>query len=159
MKTGSWFRNVSAGTSAAMLAALTWGLPPVAAQGVGFLTEQQQLASYCTGALESRIRELGEFIKSECDRSHRKECAAALGDLDRAQAMDRRLWAYVTTKIFASEDQGPLERALAQRAMDKGGNDWFACNHRDPRTSPDDLAACREAKSCLIDSRFSFLPP
>jgi hypothetical protein len=130
-----------------------------AAQGVGFLTEQQRLASYCAGVTESRMRELSDFLKRDCAGSKRKECVSAIQDLARAQTLDRRLWAYLTTDIFASKEQGPLERALAQRSMDKGASDWGACNRRAPGDDGDGLAACRESRGCEVETRFSFLPP
>ncbi len=36
------------------------------AQGVGFLTEQERLASYCAGVSEARMRDMGEFLKNQC---------------------------------------------------------------------------------------------
>jgi hypothetical protein len=158
MKKGLWLLAVAT-ASVAALVALSGGAPRVSAQGVGFLTEQQQLASYCAGVSESRKRELNDFIKNECAGSRRKECTAAADALGRAQILDRRLWAYRTTESFTSKDQGPRERALAQRAIDRGGNDWVACSRRPSGTSPDDLLICRESQGCLIDARFSFLPP
>ncbi len=56
-----------------------------AAQGVGFLTEQERLASYCAGVSEARMRELDEFLKSKCIGSDRKECRDGLDELVRAQ--------------------------------------------------------------------------
>jgi hypothetical protein len=145
----------------AIAACLAWAsdVTPVAAQGVGFLTEQQRLASYCAGVTESRMRELSDFLKNDCAGSKRGECTAATEDLARAQTLDRRLWAYLTANIFASKEQGPLERALAQRSMDKGATDWGTCKRRPGRTDGDELAACRESRGCQIETRFSFLPP
>ena len=51
------------------------------AQGVGFLTEQERLASYCAGVSEARIRELDWFLKSKCAGSDRKECRDGLDEL------------------------------------------------------------------------------
>jgi hypothetical protein len=158
MKKGS--RPLAVAVAAVIaLAALAGGAPQVSAQGVGFLTEQQRLASYCAGVSETRIRELSEFIKNECAGSSRKECTAAAARLDKARIMDRRLWAYLMTEIFTSKDQGPRERALAQRTMSKGSDDWVACSRRPPGKSADDLSICRDSRGCLIDARFSFLPP
>ena len=80
------------------------------AQGVGFLTEQERLASYCAGVSEARMRELGEFLKNKCAGSDRKECRDSLDELARAQQMDRRLWGYLTSQIFTSKEQGPKEK-------------------------------------------------
>lgn len=129
------------------------------AQGVGFLTEQQRLASYCTGVSEARMRELNDFIKIDCAGSKRKECERAADELGRAQIMDRRLWSYLMSQIFASKEQGPRERALAYSAMTKGGDDWAACKRRPSRSDPDNFPACRDSRGCLIIERFSFLPP
>ena len=142
----------------AMVLAL-WAGSDSLAQGVGFLTEQQRLASYCTGVSEARVRELNDFLKVDCAGSKRKECAAAADELARAQVMDRRLWAYLMKEIFTSKDQGPRERALSYGQMTKGGDDWVACKRRPPRTDPDSLPVCRESRGCLIGERFSFLPP
>ncbi len=141
------------------LAVVAGGTSKLYAQALGFLTEQQRLASYCTGVSEVRLRELGDFIKNDCAGSTRKECVNAADELGRAQIMDRRLWTYLTTQIFASKEQGPRERALAYGAMTKGSDDWTACQRRLPRTNADDLPACRESRGCLIGTRFSFLPP
>lgn len=129
------------------------------AQGVGFLTEQQRLASYCTGVFEARMRDLNDFIKVDCAGPRRKECDRAADELGRAQIMDRRLWAYLTRDIFASKDQGPRERALAYAAMTKGGDDWAACKRHSPQADADRYPACREPQGCLDPARFQFLPP
>ena len=129
------------------------------AQGVGFLTEQERLASYCAGVSESRMREIDEFLRSKCAGSDRKECRDGLDDLVRAQRMDRRLWSYLTTQIFTSKEQGPKEKALSQKEMARGSDDWLACKRRPVGKSADDLMICRESQGCLIDARFSFLPP
>jgi hypothetical protein len=129
-----------------------------AAQGVGFLTEQERLASYCAGVSEVRQREIGEFIKTQCAGSRRKECQEASDELLRIQAMDRRLWAYLTKQIFTSPEQGPREKELSQKAMAKGGDDWLACKRRDSGKPAEELLVCRESQGCLIGARFSFLP-
>ncbi|SJZ87381.1 hypothetical protein SAMN02745126_02655 [Enhydrobacter aerosaccus] len=136
-----------------------WDRGASLAQGVGFLTEQQRLASYCTGVSEARLRDLNDFLKIDCAGSKRKECVTAADELGRAQIMDRRLWAYLTKEIFTSKDQGPRERALAYSQMTRGSDNWLACKRRPPRTDPDNLPACRESRGCLIEERFSFLPP
>lgn len=152
MKYGSWLL-------ACTIAVAVSGAQTASAQGVGFLTEQQRLASYCAGVSESRMRELGDFIKNQCTASRRKECADASAELDHAKAMDSRLWSYLMAQIFATKEQGPRERALAQRAMSKGSDDWESCRRRPPGQSADDLQVCRDSRGCLIDARFSFLPP
>jgi hypothetical protein len=128
-------------------------------QGVGFLTEQERLASYCAGVSETRMRELEEFLKDKCTGSSRKECRETLDELVRAQRMDRRLWAYLTGQIFTSREQGPREKALSQKEMARGGDDWLACKRRGREQRAEDLLICRESQGCLIDARFSFLPP
>jgi hypothetical protein len=129
------------------------------AQGVGFLTEQERLASYCAGVSESRMREIDEFLKSQCAGSDRKECRDGLDELVRTQRMDRRLWSYLTAQIFTSKDQGPKEKALSQKEMARGSDDWLACERRGANKRADDLLICRESQGCLIDARFGFLPP
>lgn len=134
-------------------------VPQATAQGVGFLTEQQRLASYCAGVSESRMRELDEFLKGKCAGSNRKECRESTDELVRAQRMDRRLWTFLTAQIFTSREQGPKEKALSQKEVARGSDDWLACQRRGPGQSADDLLICRESRGCLIDARFSFLPP
>jgi hypothetical protein len=129
------------------------------AQGVGFLTEQERLASYCAGVSEARMRELGDFLKTKCAGSDRKECRDSLDDLERAQKMDRRLWAYLTAQIFTSKEHGPKEKLLSQTEMARGSDDWLGCKRRSPDKRAEDLLICRESQGCLIDTRFSFLPP
>ena len=129
------------------------------AQGVGFLTEQERLVSYCAGVSESRMRELAEFLRSECAGSNRKECRESLDELVRTQRMDRRLWAYLTAQIFTSKEQGQREKTLAQKEVARGSDDWLACKRRRPDQNTDDLLICRESQGCLIEARFSFLPP
>jgi hypothetical protein len=129
------------------------------AQGVGFLTEQERLASYCAGVSEARTRELDGFLKSKCIGSDRKECRDSLDELERAQKMDRRLWGYLTSQIFTSKEHGPKEKVLSQTEMARGGDDWLGCKRRSPDKPAEDLLICRESQGCLIDARFSFLPP
>jgi len=54
-------------------AALAMVASQAGAQGVGFLTEQERLASYCAGVSEARMRELDAFLKNKCAGSDRKE--------------------------------------------------------------------------------------
>src|SRR5689334_12416897 len=110
-----------------------------AAQGVGFLTEQERLASYCAGVSESRMRDLDEFLKSQCAGSDRTECRDSLDELVRAQRMDRRLWGYLTVQIFTSKEQGPKEKSLSQKEVARGSDDWLACKRRRPDQKVDDL--------------------
>jgi hypothetical protein len=152
-------RRHAAAVAAAACLAWAAGATAVDAQGVGFLTEQQRLASYCTGVTEARMRELTDFLKNECANSKRKQCTTAEEELVRAQSLDRRLWAYLTANIFASKEQGPLERALAQRSMDKGANDRDACRRSPNGAESDQLAVCRESRGCQAAARFTFLPP
>jgi hypothetical protein len=112
------------------------------AQGVGFLTEQERLASYCAGVSEARRREFNEFLKTKCAGSDRKECRDSLDELVRAQRMDRRLWTYLTNQIFTSKEQGPKEKALSQKEMARGSDDWLACKRRRPISAP---TTCRSA--------------
>jgi len=44
------------------------------AQGVGFLTEQERLASYCAGVSEARVRDMELFLKEQCAASSRRDC-------------------------------------------------------------------------------------
>jgi hypothetical protein len=129
----------------------------VAAQS--FLTEQERLVSYCAGVSESRVRAFNEFLKAQCSESGRRECKDAAADLQKAETFDRRLWAYLTEKIFTSNERGEAAKSLAPKMTAQGSDDWFACQHRQPNQRPDDLLACRETQGCLIDARFSFLPP
>ena len=102
------------------------------AQGVGFLTEQERLASYCAGVSEARMRELDVFLKSKCTGSDRKECRDSLDELERAQKMDRRLWGYLTGQIFTSKEHGAKEKLLSQTEMARGSDDWLGCKRRSP---------------------------
>jgi hypothetical protein len=127
------------------------------AQGVGFLTEQERLASYCAGVSEARIREMSEFLKAQCTGSSRKECREVSDELEKAKVRDRRLWDYLTRQIFTSKEQGRREKALAQTAIAKGNADWLACKRRDFGTPPEALLVCRDSDGCQIDARFGFL--
>jgi len=132
---------------------------PAIGQGVGFLTEQERLASYCAGVSEARIRELEGFLKEKCVGSKRQECLDTQDELGRTQLKDRRLWAYLTKQIFTSKEQGPKEKVLSQKEMGRGSDDWLACKRRGREQRAEDLLICRESQGCLIDARFSFLPP
>jgi len=149
MKYGSWLWTVPAVIGIASAAV---------AQPLSFLTEQQKLASYCAGVSETRLRELGEFIKNDCANPKRRECVKANDDLVKAQIMERRLWAYLDP-LLQSKDFGARQKMLSQQSMAKGGDDWTACKRRPPGQQADDLPACRESMGCLIDARFMFLPP
>jgi hypothetical protein len=132
--------------------------PAVAgAQGVGFLTEQERLASYCAGISEARMRSMTLFLKEQCAGSTRRECKDTAEALDQSKVRDRRLWDYLTRQIFTSRDQGRKERTLAQKQIAKGNDDFFTCQRRDPTKRPEDLLACRESMGCQIDARFGFL--
>jgi hypothetical protein len=149
MKYGSWF---------GMIAVVLGVASDVTAQPLSFLTEQQKLTSYCAGVSESRLRELGDFIKTDCASSKRRECVKAGDDLVKAQTMDSRLWAYLND-LYTSKDVGSRQKILSQQSMAKGSEDWIACKRRPAGQAADDLPACRESLGCLIDVRFSFLPP
>ena len=144
-----------------LLAVIGFGLaawaPGACAQGVGFLTEQERLASYCAGVSEARMLEMNDFLKGQCTGSTRKECRETAEELEKAKIRDRRLWDYLTRQIFTSRDQGSRERTLAQRAIGKGNSDWMACKRRDPTKRAEDLLVCRDSQGCLIDARFGFL--
>jgi hypothetical protein len=132
--------------------------PAAHAQGVGFLTEQERLASYCAGVSEARMLDMNDFLKNQCaSNSTRKECRDTAEDLEKAKIRDRRLWDYLTRQIFTSRDQGARERGLAQRTIGKGNSDWLSCKLRDPTKRADDLLVCRDTQGCLIDARFGFL--
>jgi hypothetical protein len=149
MKYGSWLW---------MVAIALGVVSDVAAQPLSFLTEQQKLASYCAGVSESRLRELGDLVKNDCANSKRRDCVKAGDDLGKAQIMDRRLWSYLND-LYTSKDFGSRQKMLSQQAMGKGSEDWTACKRRPPGQQADDLPVCRESLGCLIDVRFSFLPP
>lgn len=145
-----------------LVAAIGLGLaawaPASRAQGVGFLTEQQRLASYCAGVSESRMLEMNDFLKAQCSGSStRKECRDTTEALAQAKIRDRRLWDYLTRQIFTSREQGSRERTLAQKAIAKGNSDWLACKLRDRTKRPEDLLVCRDTQGCQIDARFGFL--
>jgi len=131
--------------------------PAAAAQSVGFLTEQQRLASYCAGVSEARMREMELFLKEQCAGSTRRECKDTAEALEQAKVRDRRLWDYLTRHVFTSRDAGPRERTLAQRQIAKGNDDWLACKRRDPGKRPEELLVCRDSQGCLIDARFGYL--
>lgn len=130
-----------------------------AAQGVGFLTENERLASYCAGVSEARMRDLSEFLKDQCAGSKRRECRETAAELEKAQIRDRRLWDYLARQIITSRDQGRREKALSSNAIAKGNSDWMACKQRDPGKPAEELLVCRESQGCLIDARFGFLDP
>jgi hypothetical protein len=139
------------------LGATVWATA-AGAQGVGFLTEQERLASYCAGVSEARMLEMKDFLTAQCaGNSTRKECRDTAEALERAKVRDRRLWDYLTRQIFTSREQGSREKALAQKSIAKGNSDWLACKLRDPTKRPEDLLVCRDAHGCLIDARFGFL--
>jgi len=145
-----------------LLAVIGLGLvasaPGARAQGVGFLTEQERLASYCAGVSEARMLGMNDFLKGQCSGgATRKECRDTAEELEKAKIRDRRLWDYLTRQIFTSRDQGSRERTLAQRAIAKGNSDWMACKLRDPTKRAEELLICRESQGCLIDARFGFL--
>ncbi|SRR5579872_5294047 len=135
------------------------GVPVAAlAQPVGFLTEHQRLASYCAGVSEARMRQLEQFLKKECPGSDRKECRDAQADLDKAKIMDRRLWDFLTAEIYTSQDQTKKEKNWSITVMSRGSDDWTACQRRPANQRGEDPLPCREAKGCLIEARFRFLP-
>ena len=149
MNYGSWL----------WMAAMALGVvSDVAAQPLSFLTEQQKLASYCAGVSESRLRELGDLVKNDCANSKRRDCVKAGDDLGKAQIMDRRLWSYLND-LYTSKDFGSRQKMLSQQSMAKGSEDLTTCKRRPPGQEADDLPVCRESLGCLIDVRFSFLPP
>src|SRR3954468_12390831 len=89
------------------------------AQGVGFLTEQERLATYCAGVSEARMRSMELFLKEQCPSSTRRECKDVAEQLATAKVRDKRLWDYMTRQIFTSRDQGRRERTLAQNQIAK----------------------------------------
>ncbi len=129
------------------------------AQSPSFLTEEEKLVSYCAGVSESRMRSLETFLKTQCAASTRRECKDASADLARAKQLDVRLWAYLTEKIYTSDERGKSAKDLAPKMTAKGSDDWFTCQHRLPTQRPDDLLACRETQGCQVEERFPFLPP
>jgi hypothetical protein len=131
--------------------------PGAGAQGVGFLTEQERLASYCAGVSEARMRDMSEFLKNQCVGSKRRECRERAEELEKAKVRDRRLWDYLTRQIIMSREQGKREKTLSTTTIAKGNNDWLTCKQRDPAKPAEELLVCRESQGCLIDSRFGFL--
>jgi hypothetical protein len=131
--------------------------PAAGAQGVGFLTEQERLASYCAGVSEARMRDMNELLTSQCTGSTRRECRDMAEELEKAKVRDRRLWDYLTRQIITSREQGKREMTLAQNTIAKGNDDWLTCKRRDPNKPAEELLACRETQGCLIDARFGFL--
>lgn len=129
------------------------------AQAPSFLTEEEKLVSYCAGVSESRMRALDQFLKNQCANSTRRECKDAAADLARAKKLDVRLWAFLTEKIYTSDERGKSAKELAPKMTAKGSDDWFTCQHRLPTQRPDDLLACRETQGCQVEARFPFLPP
>ena len=87
--------------------------PAAGAQGVGFLTEQERLASYCAGVSEARMRDMSEFLKNQCAGSKRRECREMAEELEKAKVRDRRLWDYLTRQIITSREQGKREKTLS----------------------------------------------
>lgn len=139
------------------IACLALWAPAAAAQGVGFLTEHERLASYCAGVSEARLRDMSEFLQRRCAGSTRRECRETAEALEKAKVRDRRLWDYLTRQIIASRDRGPREKTLSTQAIAKGNDDWLACRQRDPGTPAEALPACRESQGCLMEMRFGFL--
>lgn len=132
--------------------------PMARAQGVGFLTEQERLASYCAGVSEARMLDMNDFLKGQCSgNSTRKECRDTAEALAQAKIRDRRLWDYLARQVFTSRDRGSRERTLAQKSIAKGNSDWLACKLRDPARRPEELLVCRDSQGCQIDARFGFL--
>lgn len=131
--------------------------PVAGAQGVGFLTEHERLASYCAGVSEARLRDMSEFLKSQCANPERRQCREVAEELEKAKISDRRLWDYLTRQIITSRDQGKRERTLSIATIAAGGSDWLTCKQRDVRKPAEELLACRETQGCLIEARFGFL--
>jgi hypothetical protein len=136
---------------------LAMAIPEAKAQGVGFLTENERLASYCAGVSEARMRELSEFLKAQCVSSSRKECREATEELEKAKVRDRRLWDYLTRQVLNSRDHGRREKRLMEASVAKGNADWLACKRRDYGKRPEELLVCRDSDGCRIDARFDFL--
>ena len=130
--------------------------PAAGAQGVGFLTEQERLASYCAGVSEARMRDMSAFLKNQCAGSTRRECREMAEEL-KVKVRDRRLWDYLTRQIITSREQGKREKTLSANTIAKGDNDWLTCKQRDPRKPAEELLVCRESQGCLMDARFGFL--
>ncbi|CAN5388298.1 hypothetical protein BH10PSE6_BH10PSE6_07360 [soil metagenome] len=139
-----------------VVALALWG-PSASAQGVGFLTENERLASYCAGVSEARMRDMAEFLTNQCAGSTRRECRETAAELEKAKVRDQRLWDYLTRQIITSREQGKREKTLSQTTIAKGNNDWLTCKRRDPRQPAEELLVCRESQGCLIEARFGFL--
>lgn len=131
--------------------------PAARAQGVGFLTEHERLASYCAGVSEARMRDMSEFLRGQCANPKRRECREVAEELEKAKVSDRRLWDYLTRQIITSREHGKRERTLSIAEIAKGGNDWLTCKQRDVRKPAEDLLACRETQVCRIEAHFGFL--
>ncbi|MCW5735424.1 MAG: hypothetical protein KIS73_14925 [Enhydrobacter sp.] len=142
---------------AVLIVGMAMWSPAATAQGVGFLTEHERLSSYCAGVFDARIRDINEFLKSQCTNSKRRDCREAAEELEKAKVRDRRLWDYLTRQIITSREQGKRERTLSTAAIAKGGSDWLACKQRDVRKPAEELLACREVQICLIEAHFDFL--
>ena len=142
-----------------LLAAVCGFAPQLSAQSLSFLTEQQKIASYCAGVSESRLRELGDFVKNQCVGSSRKECVTASDNLVKQQILDRRLWDYLKSDVYAYKSSGERQKMLSQEAMGKGSEDWLACKRKLPGQAPEDVPACREVQGCQSPQRLTFLPP
>lgn len=137
--------------------ALALWVPSASAQGVGFLTENERLASYCAGVAEARMRDMAEFLANQCTGSTRRECRETAAELEKTKVRDQRLWDYLTRQIITSREQGKREKTLSQTMIAKGNNDWLTCKRRDPRKPAEELLVCRESQGCLIEARFGFL--
>lgn len=140
----------------AVVALALW-VPSASAQGVGFLTENERLASYCAGVSEARMRDMAEFLTKQCAGSTRRECRETAAELEKTKVRDQRLWDYLTRQIITSREQGKREKTLSQTTIAKGSDDWLTCKRRDPRKPAEELLVCRESQGCLIEARFGFL--
>jgi hypothetical protein len=140
-----------------LIAGMMLWVPAAGAQGVGFLTEHERLASYCAGVSEARMRDMNAFLKNQCTGSKRRECRETAEELEKAKVRDRRLWDYLTRQIITSREQGKREKMLSTATIAKGDSDWLTCKQRDPRKPAEELRVCRESQGCLMDARFGFL--
>lgn len=136
---------------------LAMAIPAAQAQGVGFLTENERLASYCAGVSEARIREMSEFLKAQCANSSRRECRETTEELEKTRVRDKRLWDYLTRQVVNSRDHGRREKRLMEASISKGSADWLACKRREFGKRPEELLVCRDSEGCRIDARFDFL--
>ena len=150
-------RGAGLGLGVGLALALALWAAVAGAQGVGFLTEQERLASYCAGVSEARMRSQDLFLKQQCANSTRRECKDVAEKLEADKVRDKRLWDYLTRQVFTSRDQGRRERTLAQKQIAKGNDDFMTCQRRDPTKRPEELLVCRDSQGCLIDARFGFL--